>query len=47
MNGAEVIEVNVVPSQASRRVDVLLLGPAGSVLPELVKRLGAANGGAL
>jgi NAD-dependent deacetylase len=38
--GAAVIEVNVTPSQASSRVDVLLLGPAGSLLPELIKRLG-------
>ncbi len=37
--GAAVIEVNVTPSQASSRVDVLLLGPSGSVLPELVRRL--------
>lgn len=37
--GAAVIEVNVVPSEASGRVDVLLLGPSGSVLPELIKRL--------
>ena len=39
MEGAAVIEVNVVPSQASSRVDVLLLGPSGSLLPELIKRL--------
>jgi NAD-dependent deacetylase len=39
MEGAAVIEVNVTPSHASSRVDVLLLGPAGSVLPELIKRL--------
>jgi NAD-dependent deacetylase len=39
MEGAAVIEVNVTPSQASSRVDVLLLGPAGAVLPELIKRL--------
>ena len=39
MEGAAVIEVNVVPSQASSRVDVLLLGPSGTVLPELVNAL--------
>ncbi len=39
MEGAAVIEVNVVRSEASGRVDVLLLGPSGSVLPELIKRL--------
>lgn len=38
--GAAVVEVNVTPSQASSRVDVLLLGPSGSLLPELIKRLG-------
>ncbi len=38
--GAAVVEVNVVPSQASGGVDVLLLGPSGSLLPELIKRLG-------
>jgi NAD-dependent deacetylase len=38
--GATVVEVNVTPSQASSRVDVLLLGPSGSLLPELIKRLG-------
>ncbi len=41
--GASVIEVNVTPSQASARADVLLLGPAGSVLPELIQRLGSPN----
>ena len=40
MEGAAVVEVNVTPSQASSRVDVLLLGPSGSLLPELIKRLG-------
>jgi NAD-dependent deacetylase len=39
MEGAAVIEVNVAPSQASQRADVLLVGPSGSVLPELIKRL--------
>jgi NAD-dependent deacetylase len=39
MEGVAVIEVNVVRSEASGRVDVLLLGPSGSVLPELIKRL--------
>jgi NAD-dependent deacetylase len=38
--GAAVVEVNVTPSEASDRVDVLLLGPSGSLLPELIKRLG-------
>lgn len=37
--GKSVIEVNVERSAASARVDVLLLGPSGAVLPELVKRL--------
>jgi NAD-dependent deacetylase len=37
--GNRVIEVNVERSAASERVDVLLLGPSGAVLPELVRRL--------
>ena len=37
--GNHVIEVNVERSAASERVDVLLLGPSGAVLPELVSRL--------
>jgi len=40
MEGAAVVEVNVAPSEASGRVDVLLLGPSGSLLPELIKRVG-------
>jgi NAD-dependent deacetylase len=40
MEGADVIEVNLQPSAASARVDVLLLGPSGTTLPELIKRLG-------
>jgi NAD-dependent deacetylase len=39
MAGNAVIEVNVERSAASDQVDVLLLGPSGTVLPELVKRL--------
>jgi NAD-dependent deacetylase len=39
MEGNDVIEVNVERSAASARVDVLLLGPSGTVLPELLKRL--------
>ncbi len=37
--GNKVIEVNVERSAASARVDVLLLGPSGTLLPELLKRL--------
>ena len=39
MEGADVIEVNLERSAASARVDVLLLGPSGTTLPELIKRL--------
>jgi NAD-dependent deacetylase len=39
MGGADVIEANLEPSAASERVDVLLLGPSGTTLPELIKRL--------
>jgi NAD-dependent deacetylase len=39
LGGTPVIEVNLTPSAASARVDVLLLGPAGTVLPELIQRL--------
>jgi NAD-dependent deacetylase len=34
--GAKVIEVNLEPTEASRRVDVGLYGPSGTVLPRLV-----------
>jgi len=37
--GANVIEVNLQRSAASERVDVVLLGPSGTSLPELIKRL--------
>ena len=37
---AAVIEVNLVPTNASHLADVGLYAPAGQVLPELVKRLG-------
>jgi NAD-dependent deacetylase len=39
LHGAAVIEVNVEPSAASARVDVLLLGPSGTLLPQLIQRL--------
>jgi NAD-dependent deacetylase len=39
LNGAAVIEVNLARSAASGRVDVLLLGPSGTLLPELIQRL--------
>jgi NAD-dependent SIR2 family protein deacetylase len=39
MAGNAVIEVNVERSAASAQADVLLLGPAGTVLPELLRRL--------
>ncbi|MBM3997617.1 MAG: NAD-dependent deacylase [Planctomycetes bacterium] len=39
MDGADVIEANLDRSAASSRVDVLLLGPSGTTLPELIKRL--------
>ncbi len=39
MQGADVIEVNIQPSAASSRTSVTLLGPSGSILPELIKRL--------
>ncbi len=37
--GAKVIEVNLERSAASDRADVVLLGPSGATLPELIKRL--------
>lgn len=37
--GADVIEANLERSAASDRVDVVLLGPSGTTLSELVKRL--------
>ncbi len=39
INGAAVIEVNLARSAASGRVDVLLLGSSGTLLPELIQRL--------
>ncbi len=39
MEGADVIEVNLQKSAASARADVHLLGPSGTMLPELIKRL--------
>lgn len=39
MRGAPVIEVNLNASAASPRVNVLLLGPAGKLLPDLLARL--------
>jgi NAD-dependent deacetylase len=38
-NDADVIEANLVPSAASGLVDALLLGPSGTTLPELLRRL--------
>lgn len=38
--GASVIEANLEPSAASDLADVVLLGPSGETLPELIKRLG-------
>jgi NAD-dependent deacetylase len=37
--GAHVIEVNLERTAASDRADVVLLGPSGEMLPELIKRL--------
>src|SRR5262249_40711170 len=45
-SGAAVIEVNLERTEASELADVTLLGPAGQVLPELVKRLGGGPGSA-
>ncbi len=39
MEGADVIEANLEPSAVSTRVNILLLGPAGTSLPELLKRM--------
>ena len=36
---AKVIEVNLTPTQASFSVDIVLNGPSGKLLPELIKRL--------
>jgi NAD-dependent deacetylase len=38
-SGATVVEVNPDPTPLSRRADYLLTGPAGEVLPALLKRL--------
>ena len=35
-SGARVIEINIIPTEASAYVDVSLLGPSGSLLPELL-----------
>lgn len=39
MGGTPIVEVNLQPSAASARVDVLLLGPSGNVLPEVLRRM--------
>ncbi|MSQ94994.1 MAG: NAD-dependent deacylase [Gemmataceae bacterium] len=39
LTGADVIEINLEPSAASARANVVLLGPSGTTLPELVKRV--------
>jgi NAD-dependent deacetylase len=36
---AKVIEINLTPTPATSSVDVALLGPSGSILPDLIKRL--------
>lgn len=38
-HGAKVIEVNLVRSEVSSLADVCLLGPSGTLLPEVIKRL--------
>jgi NAD-dependent deacetylase len=38
-NGAAVIEINLIQTDASTMADVTLLGPSGTILPELVRRL--------
>jgi NAD-dependent deacetylase len=43
-NGAEVIEINLTRTAASREADVVLLGPSGSILPQLLERLSPARG---
>ena len=43
LNRAKVIEVNLTHTPASQHADVTLCGPAGQVLPELVKRLEATG----
>lgn len=37
--GARVIEVNLTPTDASSLADVVLLGPSGQLLPDLIQRL--------
>jgi len=39
INGAQIIEVNLTPTPASRGADVVLLGQAGTILPDLMRRL--------
>jgi NAD-dependent deacetylase len=43
--GASVIEVNLEPAAAGTLIDVGLHGPAGELLPELLRRLDAGPGG--
>jgi NAD-dependent deacetylase len=38
-SAAKVIEVNLTPTQASFSVDIVLQGPSGKLLPELIKRV--------
>ena len=39
MQTADVIEINIQPSAASSHATITLLGPSGTILPELIKRL--------
>ncbi len=42
--GATLIEVNVVPSELTRAMDIFLTGAAGMVLPDLVSRIEVMRG---
>jgi NAD-dependent deacetylase len=40
-NGAVVVEINPQPTPLTQRADFVLCGPAGSVMPDLLERLGS------
>ncbi|HYJ80083.1 MAG TPA: NAD-dependent protein deacylase, partial [Longimicrobiaceae bacterium] len=41
--GARIVEINPEPSELTPLADVFLAGAAGTVLPELIERLGSAS----
>jgi len=43
INGTQIIEINLTPTPASQRADVVLLGPSGTVVPALLQRVASVG----